>query len=262
MKVLAIVGSPRKGNSYKVTQQIEERMKKLGDVEFEYLFLKDAHLEPCRGCFTCISKGEELCPLKDDRDKILEQILSSDGLIFVSPAYFFNVTALMKHFIDRFAYMTHRPCLFDQYAMAVSTSAGAGLKETLKYLEMVAGGWELNLVHKIGVWTPLYPLAPKIMNKIERDIDDAARKFYEALKTKKRPSPGLKNLLHFRIIRYHSILEKEYFSADYNYFKEKALLNKNKKYYVDAKINTLKNMFASLIEKMIKRGMKKALMKD
>jgi len=89
LKVLAIIGSPReKGNSYKVTQRIEKKMKELGGVEFEYLFLKDVNLEQCQGCFTCISKGEELCPLKDDRDKILEQMLASDGLILGANASF------------------------------------------------------------------------------------------------------------------------------------------------------------------------------
>lgn len=50
MKILAIIGSPRrKGNTYKVVSLIEERMKALGDVEFSYLFLKDANLETMPG---------------------------------------------------------------------------------------------------------------------------------------------------------------------------------------------------------------------
>ncbi|GAJ06215.1 unnamed protein product, partial [marine sediment metagenome] len=68
MKVLVIVGSSRvKGNTYKATKQLEEKIKKLGEVEFNYLFLKEANLKPCRGCFTCVTRGEQLCPIKDDR---------------------------------------------------------------------------------------------------------------------------------------------------------------------------------------------------
>lgn len=263
MKVMAIIGSPqKKGNSYKVTQRIEKKMKELGDVEFEYLFLTDVNLEQCHGCFTCISRGEELCPLKDDRDKILEQMLASDGLILVSPTYFYNVTSLMKNFIDRFAYLTHRPLFFDKQVMAVVTSGGAGIKETLKYLELVAGGWETRLVYKLGAWTPLYPLALKEIDKIENTINVAARKFHQALITKEPPSPGLGGLLHFRFIRYHAILEKQYFPADYSYFEQRELLDENKKYYVDAKINPFKNMLAWFIEKIIRPQMRKTLMKD
>ncbi|VVB62492.1 Uncharacterised protein [uncultured archaeon] len=55
-----IIGSPRKmGNSYKIVKRIEERMITLGDVEFNYLFLRDAHLELCRGCWSCLSVGDD-----------------------------------------------------------------------------------------------------------------------------------------------------------------------------------------------------------
>ena len=263
MKVLAIIGSPqRKGNSYKVTKSIEEKMKEMGEVEFDYLFLRDAHLEQCRGCFTCITKGEELSPLEDDRDKILEQMLSADGLALVSPAYFCNVTSLMKNFIDRFAYLTHRPQFFDKQVIVVSTSAGVGLKETLKYLGMVATGWESHLAAKLGAWTPPYPLAPQEVYKLEHKINTTANKFYKALNKKRLPSPGLGGLLHFRFMRYHSTLEKHYYPADYSYFEQRGLLAEDKKYYVDARINPFKDTLARIIERMIKPRMRKALMKD
>jgi len=189
-------------------------------------------------------------------------MLASDGLILVSPAYFYNVTSLMKNFIDRFAYLTHRPLFFDKQVMAVVTSGGAGIKETLKYLELVTGGWEARLVCKLGAWTPLYPLALKEKDKIENTINVAARKFHHALITKEPPSPGLGSLLHFRFIRYHAILEKQYFPADYSYFEHRELLDENKKYYVDAQINPFKNMLAWFIEKIIRPQMRKTLMKD
>ncbi len=51
-KVLAILGSPRKGNSYRVTQQVEAALRKRGEVAFDYLWLRDVNLRPCRGCYT------------------------------------------------------------------------------------------------------------------------------------------------------------------------------------------------------------------
>ena len=89
-------------------------MQKLGDVKFEYLFLQDTHLEMCRGCFNCVSRGEEFCPLKDDREDIEKRILEADGVIFASPVYCQMVSGLMKNFIDRFAYLFHRPVFFQQ----------------------------------------------------------------------------------------------------------------------------------------------------
>ena len=53
VKVLAIMGSPHNGNSLEITQRIEDKLVGLGDVDFEYIHLKDIDLQPCKGCFVC-----------------------------------------------------------------------------------------------------------------------------------------------------------------------------------------------------------------
>jgi len=263
MKVLVIVGSSRgKGNNYKVTKQLEEKIKELGNVEFNYLFLKEANLEQCRGCFTCVTRGEHLCPIKDDRANIEEQMINSDGVIFASPVYVYNITALMKNFIDRFGYASHRPLFFNQSAMAVTTSSGGGIKETLNYLESITRSWGFNFVHKLGVITHPYLIhTPRYSKEIENNMDTATRIFYHSLKTKERKSPRLGDLIQFRMMRIHAIDTKDYFTADYKYYKEKDLLDKNKKYFIDSEINIFKNMFTGIIEKLILRAMSKSLSK-
>jgi len=258
-----MVSSSRgKGNTYKVTKQLEEKIKKLGDIEFNYLFLKEANLKPCRGCFTCVTRGEQLCPIKDDRAKIEEQMLNSDGVIFASPVYVFNVTTLMKNFIDRFSYASHRPPFFKQSAMAITTSAGGGIKETLNYLESTTRSWGFNFVDKLGIIThPSLIHTPRYSSEIENNMDKTASIFYHSLKTKERKSPKLGELIQFRIMRIHAIDTKDYFTADYEYYKEKDLLAKSKKYFIDIEINLLKNLFAGMIEKLIIRAMSKRITK-
>jgi multimeric flavodoxin WrbA len=70
MKVLVIMGSPRKGNTWTAVRRIEEHMQVLGEVTFEYLMLGDIDLSHCRGCYVCFEKGEEHCPLKDSAPAI------------------------------------------------------------------------------------------------------------------------------------------------------------------------------------------------
>ena len=41
MKILAIMGSPRKRDSYQITRVFEEKLNALEKVEFKYLFLKE-----------------------------------------------------------------------------------------------------------------------------------------------------------------------------------------------------------------------------
>ena len=53
----------------------------------------------------------------------------------------------------------------------------------------------------------------------------------------------------------------ESWSSDYKYYKEKGLLDKNKKYFVDTKINIFKDIFAGMIEKLIISAMSKKIIK-
>lgn len=261
MKILAIMGSPRrKGNTYKIVSLIEERMKALGDVEFSYLFLKDAHLETCRGCWQCLSWGEERCPIKDDREQIEKQILASDGVIFASPVYAMNMTALMKNFLDRFAYSLHRPRFFDQYAMIISTTGAVGLKETIDRLSVVQfAGY--NIVHAAGFATPPGPASEKSSKKIQKGVAGAAEKFYRMIDEGTPFSPKLINLMAFRGQQAAFSLGHQFGlgDADYNYFKERGWLEQDRKYYIDVKVNPVKNLIAALIGKIARRSTQKEL---
>ena len=67
MKILAICGSPRKGNTYSALNTIKENFP---DIDFEILMLKDLHFELCKGCYACILRGEDKCPIRDDRASV------------------------------------------------------------------------------------------------------------------------------------------------------------------------------------------------
>jgi len=49
MKILAICGSPRIGNTYSALNTIKESFS---DIDIEILMLKDLKFELCRGCYT------------------------------------------------------------------------------------------------------------------------------------------------------------------------------------------------------------------
>ena len=75
----------------------------------EIVVLSDYDIGVCRGCKSCTNRGEERCPLKDDRDVLIEKMMASDGVVFASPNYSFQVSAIMKIFLDRLAFLFHRP---------------------------------------------------------------------------------------------------------------------------------------------------------
>lgn len=237
------MGSPRKGDSYRVTKRVEAEIQKHGPVEFEYLFLKDLNLQPCRGCFNCIGKGKELCPIKDDRLMIEEKMLQADGIIFAFPGYVMNVSALIKNFIERFAYTFHRPQFFQQKVLLISTEGPRAVNMALKYLtELKYAGFSIS--HKLGVTVMPWLPGKVLKDKIARDVSIAARKFYTSLQVTALPTPAFAQVISFNFFKRAAVDTKEYFSADFNYY------NDLKDYYYPAKISLLKRITAALITKL------------
>lgn len=224
MKVLAMMGSPRKkGNTYQAVEQIRNRLATLdGSLEFEYLFLKDCSLKSCTGCFTCFSQGEDKCPLKDDLETIREKMDKADGIILAAPTYALGVPALMKNFIDRMAYQSHRPRFFDKVFLAVTTTGGImGMKQTLDQMALLAAGG--RMVKKLGLSWPPVPMKG-FEEKTRKRIDKAAHLFYRELGESKRMVPAIGDWFYFHAFK--TFTEKETYRkacpADYAYYKEKS----------------------------------------
>jgi multimeric flavodoxin WrbA len=142
MKLLAISGSPRKGNTSHALEQIRETFP---GTDVEILHLMDLDFKACKGCYTCVLKGESTCPLKDDRDMILKKIADADGLILASPVYSHMVSAMMKNFFDRLGYVAHRPQFFNKYAVSMVTCSGYGAEGALKYMDKMLSVFGFNL---------------------------------------------------------------------------------------------------------------------
>jgi len=243
-KILAIIGSPKgkAGNGYRSVQEIEAQINKLGPVQFTYIFLKDINLNICKGCFTCVSRGENFCPLKDDREKIETLIETHDGLILSSPGYVQNVSALMKNFMDRFSYTHHRPRYFDKKVIIVA-NGGAGLDKTLAALSLAIGGPQI--VSRLSIIAPPWPIKEKAKEKNEHKIKEASAKLYFALQKKKLPVPTFGNLLIFKFFKKTSKECQTWLSADYEYYKNL------KGYYYETRVNPLKAGSAKLLVKII-----------
>lgn len=223
MKILAVMGSPRKmGNTYRVVGKVKDQLlQEDKSVEFEYLFLPDCNLQLCTGCFTCIAKGQEKCPLRDDRAMMEAKMLEADGIIFAAPCYAMGVPAIMKNFIDRFAYTLHRPAFFDKAFLAVSTVGGVmGLKQTLEQLALLSAGGKS--VQKLGISMP--PIPMKGFNKkAEKSIQKASKEFYRSLQKRSRKLPGFGDWAYFHSFKTMAAYAsyQKACPADDSYYKEK-----------------------------------------
>jgi len=258
LKILAILGSPHRGNTFRITQNIERKMKELGDVEFEYIHLIDYPLNPCRGCFACFINGEDKCPEKDGRDELIRKLYESDGVVFVSPTYAMTVSWLFKIFIDRFAYNLHRPCFFGKYAVVVSAAGNPGLDDTLKYMAGIASGIGFDVVDKLGLnaLPDNFSLKP-LMYRKDR-TDEVAGNLFRAI-TEKRPKKlGMYDYLHFLSMReiYRTIGDDS--PTDNAYFESKGWYEKGRSYFHDnVRGNAIAKLGAVIMTKMMVRELKK-----
>jgi multimeric flavodoxin WrbA len=99
MKVLGILGSPRKGGNTELL--LEEALKgaEAEGAEVERLRLTDYNIIPCKECLACYKDGN--CIILDDMAKIYPKLLEADIILLASPIFFYGVTAWAKALIDR-----------------------------------------------------------------------------------------------------------------------------------------------------------------
>lgn len=99
MNVVGISGSPRKsGNTAYLLKQVLEEINKHG-IDTELIHLADLSIADCLGCEGC--RNSYACVIKDDMQQLYPLLANADAVVLGSPTYFYDVTALMKAFLDR-----------------------------------------------------------------------------------------------------------------------------------------------------------------
>ena len=99
MKIVGILGSPRKnGNTEIILDTALEEARNNG-VLVSKISLKGKAIAPCNGCLKCSEKGK--CVIKDDMQEIYKKIVESDGILWASPVYFWSMSGQTKIVMDR-----------------------------------------------------------------------------------------------------------------------------------------------------------------
>lgn len=100
MKILVLKGSPNKnGSSNLLAENFTKGAVEAGHT-VEEIDAAHANIQPCTGCVHCGYEGS--CSLSDDMDKFRKMILDADMLVFVTPLYYYGMSAQLKTLIDRF----------------------------------------------------------------------------------------------------------------------------------------------------------------
>ena len=132
MKIVLLAGSPNKaGSSNLLAEHFICGAKEAGH-SVEVIDAAHANIRPCTGCIHCGYEGP--CSQNDDMNEIRQKILDSDMIVFVTPLYYYGMSAQLKILIDRF-------CAFNssiqrkQMKSALLTAAWNGDNWTFEALE-------------------------------------------------------------------------------------------------------------------------------
>jgi len=255
MRVLVINGSPHAehGATGGVVADLLSRWQSRGyPLEVDTVQVADLLLGPaCSGCLTCMTDGEQLCPLRDVAAPIERLMLAADIVVFASPIHSFQISAPMKRFIDQFAYLIHRPRMFDGTAVLMTTAAGAGHEGALDYLESAVRRWGFTVAGRLGVNGPGLD-QPDYRAKVDRAIDEIA---VEAVTVSRRTSPqtpSLNDLIGFRVVRLLVRLTAETSPADEKFWAERGWFDSD--YFVPVSIPVWRRLIADRVEAKIRKA--------
>jgi multimeric flavodoxin WrbA len=99
MKVLGILGSPRReGNSEILLDEALRGASDNGGL-CEKVILRDLKITPCLEIYKCAEDG--VCAIQDEMQGLFPKIIQAERLLLASPIFFYSVPALAKAMIDR-----------------------------------------------------------------------------------------------------------------------------------------------------------------
>ena len=153
MKIAVITGSPHKeGTSALLADKFIEGAKTAGHDVFRFnSAFEEVH--PCIGCDRCGMNGP--CIYKDSMSKLNPELLASDLVAFVTPLYYYGMSAQIKTVIDRF-YANNSRLHVSKKAILMATAYNSSdwtfnaLTEHYKTLVRYMGWEDAGMVLAVG----------------------------------------------------------------------------------------------------------------
>ena len=99
MKIIGLVGSPRKGGNTDTMVDCILEGAKSKKAEVEKVYLQDLDIRPCQGAFSC--EARKRCVLPDDMQPLYETLQQADGIVIGTPIYVGNVSEPLVNILDR-----------------------------------------------------------------------------------------------------------------------------------------------------------------
>jgi multimeric flavodoxin WrbA len=259
VKILALTSSYRKrGNTARIVEMIEAEMEALAaqrnePIAFETLYLGHMEIEFCRGCRTCFDRGEERCPLRDDVPAIRAKIDAADGIILASPVYVDDVNGIAKNWIDRMAYVCHRPALADKCVYLVATVADSPTSHALRTMMMAFRTWGAHIVGQAGYKMGALMDPDEAERRFRGETAQVAENLFRAISEREYLRPSFLSLMIFKIQQLSWQQAADPDSVDYAYWEEQGWFDPSCTFYIEHRANSAKVTLARLAGSVLAR---------
>jgi len=255
MKILSIVSSYRTdGNTSRIVSLVEDQLKNEAarqgmDLSIERIALGRMDVQTCRGCRLCFDRGEGKCPLKDELLAMRDKMLEADGYLIASPVYVEDVNGILKNWIDRLAFLCHRPALVGKCAYLITTSGGGSTNHALKTMAAALNAWGARVCGRARFRTGALTSIEELNEKYNDSVSHSAAVFLRGLTNGSSSHPSWYSLIAFGIQQmYWSMPEHQANNSyDYTYWKDRGWLEKGCTYYISVKKGRWKVRAARLI---------------
>ena len=100
MKIIALQASPRVDGNCDILMDEMIKAAEENGAEVTKYYLEKENIATCKACLYCAENPD--CVRDDDGNKILNEMVEADGVIFSTPIYYGQMSAQGKLIIDRF----------------------------------------------------------------------------------------------------------------------------------------------------------------
>jgi multimeric flavodoxin WrbA len=132
VKILALIGSPRRGGNTETL--VDALLGAAREHESRKVYLYDHEIRPCVDCRSCKLR-EPTCVLPDDMPSIYAAVDDADAIVFATPTYWFGPSGTMKLLLDRLRPYVASRRLVGKRAILVAP-AGDGPADAALLLDM------------------------------------------------------------------------------------------------------------------------------
>jgi hypothetical protein len=170
---------------------------------------------------------------------------ASDGVVFATPNYSYQVSAVMKQFLDRLGFVFHRPRFFGRTFTSIVAQGIYGGSKVVKYLDFVGMGLGFNVV-KGSCTTALDPMNRKEREKIDAITAAHCRRFHAGLFRPQYLEPTLLKVWAFRAARTSMRVMLDESSRDFIYYRDKGWFEAD--YFYPTRLGLLKKATGGLVD--------------